>query len=224
VPPDADDTDELVVEEDRNTEQRSIADHPLCPERVVGVGQDIGDLHRLPGQCRPSYDGRPVTQMRMFDGVVVALGVVEDLRDDHEDVALREIELAVLPLTQASCRRDDRVEHGLEPFGARHRAEDLVHRLPLLAQVRVLSKELLDVERLAPSHPADSSPTGWGVDEVLMLNPDEHSENASRCAGQKSQLAYSAFLDRIASNNSAIRSMSQSFASCATTIRPRRRA
>ena len=89
VPTDADDPDEFVVEEDRNAEQRSIADHPLCAERVVGVGQDIGDLHRLPGQSRPPHDGRPVTPVPMFDGVVVALGVVEDLRDDHEDVALR---------------------------------------------------------------------------------------------------------------------------------------
>ena len=95
--------------------------------------------------------------MRMFHGVVVALGVVEDLRDDHEDVALRQVELGVLAMTQASGRRDDRVEHGLEPFGARDRAEDLAHRPLLLAQVLVLPDELLDVERLAASHPADST-------------------------------------------------------------------
>ena len=62
-------------------------------------------------------------------------------------------------MTQAGGRLDDRVEHGLEAFRTRDRAEDLVERLTLLAQVLVLPNELLDVERLAASHPADSSPT-----------------------------------------------------------------
>jgi hypothetical protein len=63
-------------------------------------------------------------------------------------------------MTQAPGRRDDRIEHGLESFRTRDRAKDLIHRVPLLAQVLVLPNELLDVERLAASHPADSSPTG----------------------------------------------------------------
>jgi len=83
--------------------------------------------------------------------------VVEDLGDDHEDVALRQVELTVLPMTQASGRRDDRIENGLEAFLTRNRAEDLVHRPPLLAQVLVLPDELLEVERLGASHPADST-------------------------------------------------------------------
>jgi hypothetical protein len=49
APADADDADERVVQEDRDTDQRPIADEPLRTERVVGVGQDVGDLHRLPG-------------------------------------------------------------------------------------------------------------------------------------------------------------------------------
>ena len=143
APADADDADECVVQEDRNAEQRPIPDDPLRAERVVGVGQDVGDLHRLPGQRRPSDDGRPVTPMRMFDRVVVALGGIEDLRDDHEDVALCEVQLGVVPVAQAPGRRDDRIEHGLEPLRARHRTEDLPHRPLLLAQVLVLPNELL---------------------------------------------------------------------------------
>jgi hypothetical protein len=52
--------------------------------------------------------------MRMFLGVVVALGEIGDLRNDEEDIALGEVELAVLAVTQAGRRLDDRVEHGLE--------------------------------------------------------------------------------------------------------------
>ena len=157
APADADDTDEFVVQEDRNAEEGSIADDPLRSERVVSVGQDIGDLHCLPSQRRPSDDGRPVAPMRMFHGIVVALREVEDLRDDHEDVALREVELGVVPMTQAPGRRDDRIEHGLEAFRTRDRTQDLADRLPLFAQVLVLPDELLDVERLATFHPADST-------------------------------------------------------------------
>ena len=79
VPADADDPDELVIEDHRDTEQRSVADDRLRTERVVGVSEDVGDLHRLTGQRRPSDDGRPVTPMRMLLGEVIALGKVGDL-------------------------------------------------------------------------------------------------------------------------------------------------
>ena len=101
----------------------------------------------------------------MFLGVVVALGEIGDLRNDEEDIALGEVELAVLAVTQAGRRLDDRVEHGLEALRTRDRAEDLIQCLTLLAQVRVLPDELFDVEWFASSHPADSSPTAgasWG--------------------------------------------------------------
>jgi hypothetical protein len=159
VPADADDTDQLVIQEDRDAEQRSVADDGLRPERVIGVGEDVGDLYRLTGQRRASHDGRPVTQVRMFLRIVVALSHVGDLRSDQEDVALGEVELTVLAVAQAGRRLDDRVEHGLEALRTRDRAEDLIQRLTLLAQVLVLPDELFDVERLVASHPLDSSAT-----------------------------------------------------------------
>jgi hypothetical protein len=91
--------------------------------------------------------------MRMFFGEVIALGEDGDLRYDHEDVALRQVELAVTPVTQTGRRLDDGIKHGLEPLRTRHRAEDLINRLTLLAQVLVLPDELFDVERLAALHP-----------------------------------------------------------------------
>ena len=93
----------------------------------------------------------------MFRGVVVTLGEGSHLRDDQEDVALRQVELAVVPVTQAGRRLDDCIEHGLEPLRTRDRAKNLIHRLPLLTQAPVLPNEFLDVERFVPSHPADST-------------------------------------------------------------------
>jgi hypothetical protein len=63
------------------------------------------------------------------------------------------------PWTETGRRLDDRVEHGLDAFRTRDRAEDFIQCLTLLAQVRVLPDELFDVERLAATHPADSRPT-----------------------------------------------------------------
>ena len=50
---------------------------------------------------------------------------------------------------------DDLVEHGLQAFGARDRAENLADRPPLLAQVLNFPNELLSLEWLARAHGAD---------------------------------------------------------------------
>ena len=109
--------------------------------------------------------------MRMFDRVVVALWGIEDLRDDHQDVALSEVELGVVTVAQAPGRRDDRIEHGLEPLRARHRSEDLPYRPLLLAQVLVLPNELLELERLAASHPADSRASAGAQGSLALTEP-----------------------------------------------------
>ena len=163
VPADRDDADQLVVQNDRNAEQRAIADDGLSSERVLRIGQDVGDLHRLAGERHPADDGRPVTLVRMFLRVGVPLGRVGELREDHEEIAVRQVELAVLAVAEVLRGRDDLVEHGLQALRTRDRPQDLADRPPLLAQVLVVPNELLDVECLVLAHPPDSTPNPIGT-------------------------------------------------------------
>ena len=93
---DGDGPDQLLIQDDRNTEQGSVADDLLCSVGVVFVGQDVGDLLDCTAQRHPSDDRRPVARVRMLCGVLVSgvHGLV--VRDDVKEVALRHVELSVL--------------------------------------------------------------------------------------------------------------------------------
>ena len=113
VTADGDRSDHLVVQDDRNAEQRSIADDALRFERVVGVGQDVGDLHRITGERGPSDDGRPVTPVRMSLGVRVSPRSVAYLREDQEEITFGQEELAMLAVAEPRGGPHDLIEHGL---------------------------------------------------------------------------------------------------------------
>jgi hypothetical protein len=77
------------------------------------------------------------------------------LRGDHEEIALRQIELGVVAATEPPRGRDDLIEDGLQAFGTRDRSKNLADRAPLLAQVLVVPSEFLNVEWFACVHGAD---------------------------------------------------------------------
>ena len=85
---------------------------------------------------------------------------VAALREDHEDIGFRQVELGVLAMTEQFRGLDDLVEDGLESFGARHGAKHIAYRAPLPAQVLVLPKELLSVDRLPLTHATGLYVTG----------------------------------------------------------------
>jgi hypothetical protein len=84
----------------------------------------------------------------------VAFHGVAAPREDHEDVALDQVELRVLTLAGQFRGLDDLVEHRLKSFRARDGAENITGRSALLTQVLVLPEQLLSVDRLAVTHAA----------------------------------------------------------------------
>lgn len=81
VPADRDRPDQLFVKDDRDAQQGAIAGDRLSSERILRIGHDIGDLHRLAGERYPADDRRPVVRVRMVFGVLVAGGGVITLRE-----------------------------------------------------------------------------------------------------------------------------------------------
>ena len=153
---DPDDPDQLLVQHDWNAEQGPISDDALSSlVRVVGVGQNVGDLLHLTGQSDSTDNGRPVTRVRMFRGVVVGLVEVGALREDAKLIAFRQIELRVLAATEPLRGLDDLVQYRLQTLRGRDRPKNVADRLPLVAQVLIVSSELLDVAYLALSHGVD---------------------------------------------------------------------
>jgi hypothetical protein len=111
---DRDDPDQLLVQHDWNAEQSPISDDALSLVRVVGVGQNVGDLLHLTGQSDSTDNGRPVARVRMFRGVVVGLVEVGALRKDAKLIAFRQIELRVLAATEPFRGLDDLVQYRLQ--------------------------------------------------------------------------------------------------------------
>jgi hypothetical protein len=169
VAADHDCPDQVLVQNDRNTEQSAVADDDLGSVRVVGVGEDIGDLHRLTGERHPADDRRPIARVRMFHGVLVGRTEVAALREDHKEIAFGHVELSVLAVTEPPRGLNDFIEHGLQSFRPRDRSENLADSPSLFAQVLVIPNELLNVEWLALLHAADFTTNRvWGWTRTLV--------------------------------------------------------
>jgi len=82
----------------------------------------------------------------MFQGVLVRGREVTALREDHKEIAFRQVKLSVLAMTESPRGLNDLIEHGLQSFRTRDCAENLADSPSLLAQVLVIPNELLNVE------------------------------------------------------------------------------
>ena len=92
------------------------------------------------------HNGRPVTRVRMFRGIVVGLVEVGALREDAKLIAFRQIELRVLAATEPLRGLDDLVQYRLQTLRGRDRPKNVADRLLLLAKVLVVSSHFLAVD------------------------------------------------------------------------------
>ena len=71
VATDDDHADQLLVEQDRNTEYGAVTDDLLRSIRVLGIVEYIRDLNGLTGQCDAAGHARPIPRVWIPSGKFV---------------------------------------------------------------------------------------------------------------------------------------------------------
>ena len=147
APHEDDGPDQVLIDLDRHPEQGSV------PVRagidVLGVVEDVRDVHRLSGDGRAAGSRRSVERMRMRPVVFSTRGLPV-MCGDNQELLLQEIERPVIGVAESFAGFDDLVQHRLQPGRTGDSVEDATDRALLLTEIRKLARSVLVVADRAP--------------------------------------------------------------------------
>ena len=131
-----DHTEELVLVQHGESEQRPDDFELGAGMGVVGISLGVGDVNGLLGHRYPPGTGVRPWPVRVQALILDHFGCLAEVRPHAEDVAVGEIEEARIRPAEPRGRLDDLVENRLEPHprGAQ-RAEDVCDRLLPAAEI-----------------------------------------------------------------------------------------
>jgi hypothetical protein len=109
------DTDEVVLDEDRQPEQRLVVPALCLRVRVVGVGLDVRNVHRPLGQRDPARAAARFSRVRVRALILDRESRCPEARMQPQELAVDEPDEAAVCVPQPRCRLDDLVEDRLQP-------------------------------------------------------------------------------------------------------------
>ena len=134
-------SDQLVLQEDRHTKERSVPDCSDRLPRVLRIGFHVGDLDRLGHQRDTPHDRTPVARVRMFTVELLDLGRAT-VRKEVKKVSLHQVELGILTAAQPPRFFDDLIEDRLQAPRPGDRAQHPTDRTLLLSRVLKQTRDL----------------------------------------------------------------------------------